>query len=705
MKQTLNLTFNISTAPYSKSFDTLFLSSSPETSVLFTSTPGDRHVPLAFVYDRLGDERSFLEIQDLSDSLGENSPIDGGLLKEFVGKSFDVHTNEFLVTDKFMASRSGLYKVPLFYKHKWAVDLATGETRVNVKIRDHENRELSSNVPILISESDQEIFTNLSNSYRGRDDYTLYYVEYGISGSSGPNKTYSELLNPTPAFREATTDDINPTTLALKQDANAYTIEDSGSYYTVNLPRNTNYAVAVLDKSYIRADLPLNMADPSKPWFLRISNGHLKAIRPIDSSTTKAFSYNVNEYNRQIFSPYKPYVSDTNRRGIFLDQNTYAVGDTNVVFNESSLPYQIIVRDKDDNLKYGITNNVTLIGNPVMGDPVIKWTNSVVSASEDVGIVALDVTLASTDKIYTTYYKIKDYLEYTGIDFNPFTSTDRLQERILVYLVPTISPLQDSLFYIKEVNQVITEMSQSSEQGDFVGKRSIQDFLDTKTTWASTPNTSQYLPIALVRPSIALFDVDNMKIYDVRKPGGGIKESLLEDAVALAPDVQFMSELSHAEGIPYPGNMHFLVEVEKSIFDTYGKQKIQQFLSQFQAAGTKASIRSYGIDPAITSINVSTTSITINWKQPTDNSNYHYDVYYKNAATPTYAKHNTSDIPITTTTYTLSSLNAREVYNVYVVVADSSNNELGRSAIYSAVPNAISVTREETLTLKFTITS
>lgn len=186
----------------------------------------------------------------------------------------------------------------------------------------------------------------------------------------------------------------------------------------------------------------------------------------------------------------------------------------------------------------------------------------------------------------------------------------------------------------------------------------------------------QFLPLADVyvgekaSPSTAT-------IMDVRVQGGGIKEDYELTAIQAQPETRFNWDINGA--VPYPAAMAFLVEIPKTLLTEYGGnytiEQIRPIVERHMQLGGYAVIRTYGIDPVLTTCSGQYGKALLEW--PSYGSAITYNVYYSRYKDSDFATHNASAIADDPTgnSYTLDGLALLTDYYVYIGAVDSEDRE------------------------------
>ncbi len=111
--------------------------------------------------------------------------------------------------------------------------------------------------------------------------------------------------------------------------------------------------------------------------------------------------------------------------------------------------------------------------------------------------------------------------------------------------------------------------------------------------------------------------VDNINKIDTRLRGGGIKESLFQTTLNKQPEAQWYWDEGYWDGIPYPGNASYFVEVPVTLLNNvsgvWSPQQIRNVVEKYTAAGVYPIIKAYAPDITVSGIETTSDSITLKW--------------------------------------------------------------------------------------------
>ncbi len=674
-----------------------------------TYLPGDA-VKLAYAaVDDIEADDNIVAI-DRSTAASENSPEFIVGEESFNGNSYSSFYRNILITDTYTEAIPSQPIKPLFYRHLLAGDVVTA----SIFILDSSFNKLNANGYRIVEHPEYDglgvltgdtesigVYNDLQNSF---DDDTGELVAYYVQYVDADGVTRTVLLNNEPVFRVATFDDINWTTLLLKEWAKAYTVTQVGNYYQFTLPQVTDYTVRFEESIRLRVVKPV--VDTNElPWFIRVTNGAFTHTTAADT-----FNYHVPEFGDQQFNPIEPYKFVLGEK-----IEKVATGLVQLKYTPTAmadLPADIIIEDRDGTVLHALTTNTLKTGTEYYKDGVATdalWNSTKILSYDSVsGLVQLDVILKDYYNITATYYYTEQYYELTLLDLNPLINPDVLENFYVVYLVPETghnAGLETAIHYlrvgrdglIKDCSQ--TEISDDAigmpygrpilkasagEDTDGVGVLGHQfcvevdgvaagDFLrqyslEAPESFPGKAYPNRYLILAelsVVRQT----SVGDVVILDDRQRGGGIKDEYDEEAKLLNPEVSWYGDIGLGGGIPYPGKSAVIVRLPHCLLDTYGgpftETEIQEIAKRHIAFGHYPVVEFYGIIPNLSVEGVSDEGeLTIAW--PTEGTGCTYNVYYGIGGQ--FEQHNVSLIADDSTgnEYTLTGLVANLTYHIYV---------------------------------------
>jgi len=491
-----------------------------------------------------------------------------------VGTAYSSAYADIVATREVFTDSKGKTR-PLFYRHA----LPDGVVEASLTTRSSGNKQVPGEGYVVDIEA-QSIFTNHRN-YFDPDSHT--YKLFFVSGSTDTGEVFNTLLNPVPAVKEATWEDIDLTTGALVETYPLFTKTPSGRGYTFYFNKGDMWFVRLHDKGLIQPRRPRGNR-PDSPWFLRITNGDMSAV-----VNDKVRHYRVPEYNTQPFIPYKPVLFGTREDLLFVNRRILQATRKNLSINlDKGLHLDIQVEDSEGNLIKYYSTDVARQDERVFGLEVFVETDKIASWDNPGGFIQLSTDVLPGWNYYARYYYEADDLEYTLVNLNPLTNK-RLQDHIFVfYCVPDVNDADRAIHHlVVDYDGVIVEASQnlglahpnlqlrnlddSFNANTVVGMRYFSETEDNfiSTYAAGFPNDKGYLILAEVC-GVDTSVVENQIDVDVRRPGGVIAPSYFANAIQANARI-LQSKLGYGEqGQVVPEVNVVVLEPPLTLLEDYG---------------------------------------------------------------------------------------------------------------------------------------
>jgi hypothetical protein len=634
-----------------------------------------------------------LSIVDHSATLVSNRLIDTSKYEVLEdGASLTVDTDRIAITDLFTIATATQSAAPLFFRHSIPTihyDPTSGHKIISLKILNSSLIEQSISNLLFDTETGY-LYNNLESFYNEQDGtFETYYIQYSVKESVSSVKTYLRLLDNELIYRIATLDDISPTGTLLQDGRKVYLSEElSGGTFLITLPTSQRYAFRRLKNSRIAILAPA-VTDIDLPWYLRVSDG--KFFTTLDSV---AYKYHIAEIYTQQFVPYLPYRLARNVNGIILNQNILKLAHETIYENSvEALGLDILLYDENDSLKYALSTNESQYGlqagldanGVVISFDVLSKGSSRGIRSVDhrngfadiQGLNLLDYTSASC----VFYYECAD-LEINSVNINPIQNKEILDKHVILFLIPSLlTEERDKSIYLFIVNEDGLVLDSDwdvwailNAAGDFL-------FLGTPPSWFVTAHPSatcsnfteiysvmgngNYLILGevFIKHSQSIQD---LVLMDIRQQGGGISsDSPLVDSV----EYPNCWDVGCFDGKPYPGPGNYLVELPSSVLEgATGKFKapeIRNIVAKHTALGIYPIIRTYGIDPRITSILPGDQSLIISWTHHAPD--VYYNIYISRSKDGPFSVANINPIQEGTNLFTIETLTNDTTYFLYVV--------------------------------------
>lgn len=620
--------------------------------IAYKTTLPTTNTGISFVNSATISANNNLSIADRSISLSANRILNTGYTTITNTKTFSITLDDFVVTDVFLDSTNTVTPIPLFYKHVLDSDklpreidgsISSGYTLQSVTILDQYMSPTSSS-NIKIDFSNGVIYTNLLPEYISHTDYTIYFVKYTIRELDGSLSEYIDLLNIEKIYQLATFDDLDENLENIKSGRKVYLLDDSGDQFTVTLPVVGTYAFQPLGTGRIRLLMPSAISADDQ-WFVRISNSVLYT-----TINKVLYKYRIGEFLTQNFSPSPPYKVTTHDTSTPISKTLIKLDHPNVYQDNVLGLYVSIVIDKaNGTAKAAYTTDPALEGSIASNGMVYKkWDTinqtGIKSIDHYTGIVQIGgIELLSTDEITSSYYYTESKYEYSTINFNPLLNHNSLIGHVSIFVDPDsiISNKSQTLYFLHadDTGKIIdsdhpyfnniTGLWDSGSGGkslyyetlpDFVTSGSDIDFFVHNYTVegdTSLPTFEGFLILGdiTVAPSISLNAVSTI---DSRNRGGGILSNQIDDALDVTQEVNWIWDYGYWDGLPFPGDASYFIEVPAGILDGAGgtltQNKVREIVSKHTAAGVYPIIKAYGVEIGINNIMPTESGIMIEWE-------------------------------------------------------------------------------------------
>jgi len=645
--------FTVSPVDISLNVDTFTNVIKRREQILYRTTCPPQGANIAHVAGDPVTSSANLSIADRSSSLPANRVREGEVTTVTGTKTFTIDTENFVVTDEFTDETKTIVEIPLFYKHILSEDNLARELNgdlvstisiISIDVLDSQLSPVQT-PELKIDLTKGIIYNNLLSEYKSSGDYTHYYVKY-IVNDNGTVKTYVDLLDNITTYSLATFDDLTATLQIITDGRKVYLIEEIASGYEVTLPVTGTYAFKATSSSRIEIIRPV-IDDTEDPWYVRVTNG--KFFTQLSGTLYK---YHISEFLNQSFTPEPPIKQTTGTSATILSENLIKLDHDTILENDLfELYVNLLIDDKNGLARAAYTTNSTLAGTlGGNGATWEKWTNSdragIRSIDHRIGLVEIEgIELKAGDTVTATYSFEETNYELTLVDFNPISNNEALTTRTALYIDPDESGTSktQTLFYLKtnEAGKVIeSNWDQfNNETQTYAGDsldvyyEHIPSFLQTTTPGDPNyidPNTHLFIDEFSVEGSmggtfLVLGDItvseaigtQDVITIDSRVRGGGIAESELETAWDEEPEVAWCWDVGCWDGLPFPGNACYLVEVPLTIMDGAGgifrSNDIRDIVLRHTAEGVYPVIKSYGVDIDYTEV-MGGQSIRLQWQ-------------------------------------------------------------------------------------------
>lgn len=494
-----------------------------------------------------------------------------------------------LGTDAFGESR------PLFWRHA----LPDGVVSCQLEIFTRGNvQKVDSGYKVDLSAGN--IYTNFKNFF---DPNTGAYTLFFVTCTDGDGSATHQLLYPQPVAKLADWEDIDLDTGRLTDEYPVYSQERNSSGYTFYMNSGETWYSRPLEGSLIQPRLPSGR-DPQDPWYLRFSAGDVSAV--VNSSTRR---YYVPEYDKQNYSPSKPYIYSPYERMLWVNGRTVTSTRKNLAISpDDGLHMSLFVSDFENNLLRVFTTDTSLEGTRYSDTDVFYESDQIRSWDNEGGFISLSTKLHPSYELAAQYYYEADDYEHTGINLNPLYNKYIEDKMVVFYIVPDADPDDQAIhFLVVDQQGVIRQCSQDlgfshgnlqllNADGTYnpntvIGTKYSSDvetstFLATYT--AGYANIYGYAVLAEV-VVLNLDDEDDTHIYDVREQGLSPRGDRLKDVLKANPRILQSAIMYGEDGQEVPKNKVVIIKAPISLRDDYGgvlpQAKAEELLTRHLDAG------------------------------------------------------------------------------------------------------------------------
>ncbi len=700
----LGHSFRVSEARVHKLFDIRFNIQKRREQIIFKTSTIQDNINLAYTISEETNSDNNLSVLDRSTALVANHipniiPID-----TFTAISYQTVTDKFQLTDVFVTTFGSKLQTPLFYKHilNNFDSTDTNLRLINLDILDHDFNIISLS-ELSIDYENGIVYSNIKNTF---DE--VYYVRYTIKNlSTNKPLSYTEIINNINVYSLATFDDINEYG-ALISTNKAYLLDEiAANSYEITLANYRNYAIRDQSNSRIKI-LPPGLTTVDDPWFVTVTNGNFFATLNISTLVTSTFKYNIPEFTNQSFTPFAPFKLVTGEASTIVNNRLLQVLKQNVYLDtDENLDILVVLRDPD-----------TLIARKVFStdtDLIDTWyetttliTDNIRSIDKANGFIDITEDIQPTDIIEVTYYYEETEYKFIDIDFNPITNTNLFGNRIVLYVIPNTSNLEDqTLFYlIVDSSGLIINISQL-DNSDLVADLATGNFYYDRVSPSSSMSDLSFIDKYTVQvlPSLQFANTSNPKylvlgdIYisenshpfrtenlDIRMAGGGIKKDQINTLIVDHPEIQYTYDVATWEGLSYPGNGAYYIELPASLQKEYGGDfndiALRQMVERHTGFGIYPLIHTYNsINPVLEYVDVTDSTIEVSWRS--FGAGKTYNLYYSTEEDGTFTLYNPTPIVDSSygNNYTISDLESETTYWIYVIHVENEeevpNNIIG----------------------------
>ena len=641
--------------------------------IIFRSILDEESVSLDYLSNPSINSKNTLNIFDTSAALSANKvqTNDEYIIIKNISE-YSIYTNKFLITDIFITDFTTTNKVALFYKHildnnrlpKTTVD---DELVIDSSYKLLEVNILNKNfVPIKVEaiQIDYEagiIYNNLNSTFTEDNQLeNIYYIYYTVQG---PSSTYSyiELLNNQAVYTEADYEDYD-NNMQLITTHKVYSVEEQNSAFLVKFPSIGDYAFKLFDESLIGVSQPLTLNN-TQSWYLSIkSNSFYTSINGID------YKYYLPEYIQQPWNPSFPYKYSDSEISTYLSVNLFSTQHPHISI-EDDVYCDVLIYDEDETALAAFTTDSSLHGTTASnGATYSYWSTDnqmgIRSIDYDNGIIDIDgFSLKDTYIIRSSYYYEDKEYSFKAIDFNPLNNPNLIPQKVILFIDPEEvgeTKIQTLYYLILDQSGRVVQSNWSlfdNEDQVYLGEAIDNPLTITNNEESVEVETLGYAPLyyksvpdwakvevggdliawqelfithtvnytTITEPLFVIGEiniVDNSSpnqsdILDTRIRGGGIQEDEIENLKVINPEAGNYLDIGCLNGISYPGYSSVYIEIPASLLKGAGGifdgAQIRKIVKQHMGFGKYPIIKTYGVEKDITSINLTSSSITLSW--------------------------------------------------------------------------------------------
>jgi hypothetical protein len=168
--------------------------------------------------------------------------------------------------------------------------------------------------------------------------------------------------------------------------------------------------------------------------------------------------------------------------------------------------------------------------------------------------------------------------------------------------------------YYERLPDFLTSGIADVGEPNYVDPSGLAFFVNSETTEGTEGGTFLILGDVTVAEG---FDVRGLTEIDARRRGGGVIDTSFDYAVAAQPEAAWFGDEGYWDGIPYPGNASYLVEIPVEALEgaggTFTQAEVKDVVSRHTAAGVYPVTRAYGVEVLLTGIDPGADELTVRW--------------------------------------------------------------------------------------------
>lgn len=540
-----------------------------------TSVPREG-APIAYLRSNPITMNSAVSIVDTSNVLPLNSFFEKDIEIKLDGDDLTYYIDKdgFLLTDWFNNDNE-----PLYYKHTINHNIysPTGSTS-DIIVVDVDGIQVDTRFWIYDCSS-ESIYHSLE-----QNNDSIYFVQYPRADADGNliNGQHQEMLESAPAFVAANETHIDSNGY-LWADADAYILEEQDGQpylWRLTLPRSGTFRLRYTDEGLLK--LKSSDTPQSDPWYVEIQQATLLLSK---LSTNDFLKYTIAEFNTQNFYPFVPIKFIADHKATILQRNIISVNRSNLVVSNKT-PIDIKVYNAQGNLIRALTTDENKIGAKSFG---ISWeVDTIQNIDTSSGKILIQKQIEAGEYVLVSFYHKENKYKYTGINLNPVYNQDIVNQKVAVLVRPSATGCNSTLSHVVMSQDEVIVSASDENISTWLGS-SNKTLDDLKNDWLyipgeSTDNTNNYLMLGLINVSYKV-NPDEIDILDIRRRGGGIIDTLIEQAIKQMPGSYQNWDIKHWDGPPAPIQNTSIVYLPSWILNVFTEDEIRARASKYSAAG------------------------------------------------------------------------------------------------------------------------
>lgn len=547
------------------------------THIHFGTEVSREAAPIAYIRSKPITAQDAISVVDTSNVLPLNSfyekdievSLDDGDLNYYLDK------DGFLITDWFNSNGD-----PLYFKHTINYDIYSPQgASADILVIDSDGVQVDSSLWTFDC-SAQAIYHSLEQT---NDE--IYFVQYPRADADGNllNQQHKEMLEAAPAFVPANEKHIDSNG-CVWADADAYILEElDGQPYLwrLTLPRSGKFYLRYTEEGLLK----INISNTSQqdPWYAEIQQATLLLSQ---LETNDFLKYTITEFNLQNFYPFVPIKFIADHKADILKENIISVGRRDIVLSNKT-PIDIKIYNTEGTLIRALTTDQNKLGQASFG---VSWeVDTIQNIDVSTGKILIRKNIRPGEYVLVSFYYNEDRYQYTGINFNPIYNTSILDQKVAFLVKPSATACLNTLSHVIMSNDEVIIEATDSDISNWLetGTKTLDDL---KQDWLYIPgvsvdNNNNYLMLGIVKVAYRE-DPNTVSVLDARRRGGGVVDSLIEQALQLMPGSSQNWDIKYWDGPPAPIQNTIIVYLPTWIQNVYSEDEIRARASKYSNAGS-----------------------------------------------------------------------------------------------------------------------